>query len=93
MYADNAHIDSEMLQGTLNVIGRLSMTPKKRLDAEVQVQEDIDGPIFDPTDTTWAERILDEDEPRDPEFKVLVKRPRESSSKGKQPKIVEDTKE
>ncbi|MQM07545.1 hypothetical protein Taro_040389 [Colocasia esculenta] len=30
MYADNAHVDGEVLQGTLNVIGRLSMTPEKR---------------------------------------------------------------
>ncbi|MQL74212.1 hypothetical protein Taro_006548, partial [Colocasia esculenta] len=35
----------------------------------------------------------DGDEPRDLEFKVPAKRPRESSSKGKQPEIVEDTEE
>ncbi|MQL99500.1 hypothetical protein Taro_032223 [Colocasia esculenta] len=39
------------------------------------------------------EGILDGDEPRDPEFEVLAKRPRESSSKGKQHEIVEDTEE
>ncbi|MQM13293.1 hypothetical protein Taro_046217 [Colocasia esculenta] len=97
MYADNAHVDGEVLQGTLNVIGRLSMTPEKRLKSEfqlrdkrqaddttgqidvdalfdddnplqswVEVREEIDDPIFDPTDTTWAEGILDGDEPRDP---------------------------
>ncbi|MQM23775.1 hypothetical protein Taro_056844 [Colocasia esculenta] len=93
MYADNAHVDSEVLHGTLNVIGHLSMTPKKRLEAELQVREDIDDPIFDPTNTTWVEGILDGDEPRDPKFKVLAKRPTESSSKGKQPEIVEDTEE
>ncbi|MQM16320.1 hypothetical protein Taro_049279, partial [Colocasia esculenta] len=41
----------------------------------------------------WAEGISDGDEPRDPEFKVPTKKPRESSSKGKQPKIVENTDE
>ncbi|MQM05077.1 hypothetical protein Taro_037881, partial [Colocasia esculenta] len=91
MYADNAHVDGEVLQGTLNVIGHLSMTPEKRLEVELQVQEKIDDPIFDPTDTTWAEEILDADEPRDQKFKVPVKRPRESSSKGKQRAIIEDT--
>ncbi|MQL83089.1 hypothetical protein Taro_015582 [Colocasia esculenta] len=55
--------------------------------------EDIDDPVFDPTNTTWAEGILDGDEPRDPEFRVPAKRPRESLSKGKQPEIVEDTEE
>ncbi|MQL83088.1 hypothetical protein Taro_015583 [Colocasia esculenta] len=141
MYANNAHVDNEVLQGTLNVIGRLSMASEKRLEAELQmhayrmgtgtysdtqlqcavgrvspaewwimvqnrdlgsnalafiairIREDIDDPVFDPTDTTWAEGILDGDEPRDPEFRVPVKRPRESLSKGKQPEIVEDTEE
>ncbi|MQL90937.1 hypothetical protein Taro_023536 [Colocasia esculenta] len=37
MYADNAHVDNEVLQGTLNVIGRLSMTSEKRLEAELQM--------------------------------------------------------
>ena len=37
MYADNAHVDNEVLQGTLNVIGRLSMTVEKRLEVELQV--------------------------------------------------------
>ncbi|MQM11198.1 hypothetical protein Taro_044101 [Colocasia esculenta] len=37
MYADNAHVDSKVLHGTLNVNGHLSMTPKKRLEAELQV--------------------------------------------------------
>ncbi|MQM21206.1 hypothetical protein Taro_054242 [Colocasia esculenta] len=36
MSADNAHVDSEVLYGTLNVIGRLSMTPEKRLEGELQ---------------------------------------------------------
>ncbi|MQM07395.1 hypothetical protein Taro_040236 [Colocasia esculenta] len=39
------------------------------------------------------EGILDGDEPRDPEFKVPVKRLRASPSKGKQLEIVEDTEE
>ncbi|MQM12511.1 hypothetical protein Taro_045430 [Colocasia esculenta] len=93
MYADDAHVDSEVLHGTLNVIGRLFMTLEKRLEVELQVREDIDDPIFDFTDTMWAEGILYGDEPRDLEFKVPAKRPRESSSKGKQPEIVEDTEE
>ncbi|MQL78363.1 hypothetical protein Taro_010794 [Colocasia esculenta] len=59
----------------------------------IQVREDINDLNFDPTNTTWAEGILDGDEPRDPEFKVPAKRQRESSSKGKQLEIVEDTKE
>ncbi|MQL74216.1 hypothetical protein Taro_006560 [Colocasia esculenta] len=63
------------------------------LEESVQVREDIDDPVFDPTDTTWAEGILDGDEPRDPEFRVPAKRPRESLSKEKQPEIVEDTEE
>ncbi|MQL95953.1 hypothetical protein Taro_028619 [Colocasia esculenta] len=37
MYADNAHVDSEILQGTLNVISHLSMTLEKRLEAELQL--------------------------------------------------------
>ncbi|MQM05425.1 hypothetical protein Taro_038233 [Colocasia esculenta] len=37
--------------------------------------------------------ILDGHEPRDPKFKLLAKRPRESSSKGKQPETAEDTEE
>ncbi|MQL99711.1 hypothetical protein Taro_032438 [Colocasia esculenta] len=37
MYDDNAHVDNEVLQGTLNVIGRLSMTSEKRLEAELQM--------------------------------------------------------
>ncbi|MQL77204.1 hypothetical protein Taro_009611 [Colocasia esculenta] len=41
MYADNAHVDSEVLQHTLNVIGHLSMTPEKRLEAELQVNKEI----------------------------------------------------
>ncbi|MQL82822.1 hypothetical protein Taro_015292 [Colocasia esculenta] len=59
----------------------------------VEVREEIDDPVFKPTDTTWAEGILDEDEPRDSEFRVPTKRPRASppSSKRKQPEIVEDT--
>ncbi|MQM18188.1 hypothetical protein Taro_051177 [Colocasia esculenta] len=35
--SNNAHVDSKGLQGTLNVIGRLSMTPEKRLEAELQL--------------------------------------------------------
>ncbi|MQM12990.1 hypothetical protein Taro_045910 [Colocasia esculenta] len=124
MYGDSANVDDEVLQGTLNVIGRLSLTPEKRLEAELQlrekrqaddttgqidvdalfdndnllqswveVREEIDDPIFNPADTTWVEGILEGDEPRDPEFKVSVKRPKESSSKGKQLEIVEDTEE
>ncbi|MQL97743.1 hypothetical protein Taro_030446, partial [Colocasia esculenta] len=39
MYADNAHVDSEVLQGTLNIIGSLSMTLEKRLKAELQNED------------------------------------------------------
>ncbi|MQL78402.1 hypothetical protein Taro_010836 [Colocasia esculenta] len=37
MYANNGHVDGEVLQGTLNVIGCLSMSPEKRLEAELQI--------------------------------------------------------
>ncbi|MQL88978.1 hypothetical protein Taro_021547 [Colocasia esculenta] len=73
--------------------GNTGTTSQRAGHMDSHVREDIDDPIFDPSDTTWAEEILDEDEPRDPEFKVPAERPRESSSKGKQPEIVEDTKE
>ncbi|MQL79520.1 hypothetical protein Taro_011967, partial [Colocasia esculenta] len=48
MYADNAHVDGEVLQDTLNVIGHLSMTPEKRLEAELQ-----NSPME--TKSTWRE--------------------------------------
>jgi hypothetical protein len=39
MYATNAMVDDgEVLQGTLNVIGRLSITAARRLEAELQVR-------------------------------------------------------
>ncbi|MQL71227.1 hypothetical protein Taro_003545 [Colocasia esculenta] len=36
-YADNANVDGEVLQCTLNVIGHLSLTPEKRLEAQLQM--------------------------------------------------------
>ncbi|MQM00080.1 hypothetical protein Taro_032809 [Colocasia esculenta] len=96
MYTDNAYVDGKVLQGTLNVIGRLPMTPEKRLKAVLQswveVRENIDDPVFYPIDTR-AEGILDGDEPKDLEFRVPAKEPSASpqSSKEKQLEIVEGT--
>ncbi|MQM16552.1 hypothetical protein Taro_049511 [Colocasia esculenta] len=65
------------------------------LQSWAEVREEIDDPIFDPTNTTRVERILDGDEQTNPEFSVSVKRPRVSpqSLKGQQLEMVKDTEE
>ncbi|MQL75736.1 hypothetical protein Taro_008121, partial [Colocasia esculenta] len=88
MYADNAHVDNEVLQGTLNVIGRLSMTSEKRLEAELQMH------AYRMRTGTYSDTQLQYVVGRvSPEFRVPAKRPRESLAKEKQPEIVEDTEE
>ena len=50
------------------------------LHSWVRVREEVDEPLFDPTDTTWAEGELDNIRSIDPEFLNLEKRPRRSTT-------------
>ncbi|MQL83092.1 hypothetical protein Taro_015586 [Colocasia esculenta] len=70
-YSDSPHNDGEVLQGTINVISRLSRSTEERIDAmmEVETRQERDVPEFDPRDCSWAEGELDGVEAPDTELR------------------------